>query len=344
MDAHTLVQAAMATITALLASLAVTGFMVGHARRRGMLDLPGQRRSHHAPTPRGGGLGLVAGVLAGGVLVMAGRVRPVGLLWVMLGTMLLVAAIGWIDDHRDLSIRPRIVVHGLAATAFCTGLVLAAGWSWWWLPPLVIAAMWSVNLHNFMDGTDGLLGLQLVFIGLLSAALCIVSGLPVLATANLVISAAATGFLVFNLPVAQIFMGDVGSGFAGLLVFMLGTLWCADDIRAVWPLLIMHAAFTTDASLTLLSRMLRGRRWYTAHREHMYQWLVRSGSTHGQIGCLYLTFNLLVLAPAAWLAFRDPVLAPWLCVAVYLICALLWAVVKNRCLARIRHGGARANA
>ena len=101
-------------------------------------------------------------------------------------------------------------------------------------------------------------------------------------------------------------MGDVGSGTAGLLVFMLGALWCADDVHAVWALLILLAAFAIDAGLTLASRMLRGRRWYTAHREHLYQWLVRRGHAHGQTACLYMIYNLLVLAPLAWLAMRWP--------------------------------------
>ena len=37
-----------------------------HALRHGLLDLPGERRSHQIPTPRGGGIGIaVAWAVAG---------------------------------------------------------------------------------------------------------------------------------------------------------------------------------------------------------------------------------------------------------------------------------------
>ena len=55
------------TIGWLLASLSITLLLVrgaiGYAHRRGMLDQPGQRRSHQLPTPRGGGIGMVVAML-----------------------------------------------------------------------------------------------------------------------------------------------------------------------------------------------------------------------------------------------------------------------------------------
>lgn len=344
LDTHTLGRAALVTITGMLTAIIVTGFMVGYAHRNGMLDHPGQRRSHHVPTPRGGGLGLVTGALAGVFLALHGMLRPAWMLGVMLVAGLLVAAVGWLDDRRGLPAWPRLLTHLAAAAAFSLVLARAAGWSPWIVAPLILAGAWSINLHNFMDGIDGILGMQLSFVGLLSAALCLLQGAPVLATANLALSASATGFLVFNLPPARIFMGDVGSGFSGLLVFMLGALWCADDAHAAWALLVMHAAFVGDAGLTLLWRMLRGRRWYTAHREHLYQRLVRSGLAHGQTVCLYLTYNLLVLAPLAWLALRKPAWAPWIGVTAYLVTALTWVLGRRLCLHRVRRGGRHASA
>lgn len=344
MDAYTLGRAALAMYTSMLLAAIVTAWMLGYARRRGMLDAPGQRRSHVVPTPRGGGLGLVVGSIAGIVLALHGQIRPPILLWVMLASGVLVALVGWIDDRSGLSPWPRLLAHLGAVLAFAALLVPSAHWSWWWLPPLLLAGAWSINLHNFMDGIDGILGLQLLFTGLLGALLCVLDGMPVLATAQLVASAAASGFLAFNFPPARIFMGDVGSGYAGLLVFMLAALWCANDPHALWPVLAMHAVFVTDASLTLLSRMLRGRRWYTAHREHLYQWMVRSGFSHGTTGCLYMSYNVILVAPAAWLAWRRPDLGPVVCAATYLLATLAWWLGRGYCLRRIARGGRDAPA
>ncbi|RAP57926.1 glycosyl transferase family 4 [Oleiagrimonas sp. MCCC 1A03011] len=343
MNLHLLVLATVSVLVSMLVAVLVTGFMVDYARRRGMLDHPGQRRSHTLPTPRGGGLGLILGALLG--------MAPV--LWFTLPSMLgaafllaalLVACVGWLDDHRNLPALPRLVVHLLAAALFCAYLVVSAGWSFWWLPPMVLVAAWSVNLHNFMDGSDGMLGMQLVFVGWFSAVLCAWQGLPHLAMLNLALSAAATGFLVYNLPPARIFMGDVGSGGAGLLVFMLAALWCREDIAALWTVLILHAVFMVDAGMTLAGRMLRGRRWYTAHCEHLYQWLVRSGFSHGRTGWLYLIYNLAIIAPLAWLSARDPRFAFWICVIAYAVTMLIWWLARRHCLQRVSRRGGHAHA
>lgn len=343
MDLHLLALATVSVLVAMLASMLATGFMVDYARRRGMLDHPGQRRSHTMPTPRGGGLGLTMGAALGMAPVLV-FTQPALLTVVFLAALFLVALIGWMDDHRDLPAWPRLAIHLVAALLFCVPLILMTGWLLWWLAPLVLAAAWSINLHNFMDGSDGMLGVQLVFVGLLSAGLCTLQGWPDLAMLNLGLSAAATGFLAFNLPPARIFMGDVGSGSAGLLVFMLAALWCREDIAALWPILIVHAVFMTDAGMTLAARMLRGKRWYTAHREHLYQWLVRSGFSHGRTGWLYLIYNLAIVAPLAWLAAREPSIGLWLCVAAYALTMIVWWSARRFCLRRVARRASRAPA
>ncbi len=339
MDTYAIERTAMAMAIALMVALLTTWAVLGYARRSGMLDLPGRRRSHDRPTPRGGGAGLVLGAMAGIGFALHDTLRPPSLLVAMLVAALLVAVMGWLDDRNGLPAWPRLIAHVVAAGGFCLLLVAAAGLSTLWLAVLIPLAVWSINLHNFMDGTDALLGLQLVFVGLAGGALCMAQGWVVLGAAHMALSAAATGFLVFNLPPARIFMGDVGSGFAGLLVFMLGMLWCVDDPHAAWVVLILNAAFATDATMTLLSRLLRGRRWYAPHREHLYQWLARAHFTHGQVAGMYLLYNLVVLAPMAWMAMREPSWAPAWCTGAYALSALAWLYGKARC-----GGGRRARA
>ena len=50
-------------LTSLLITLLLVRGAIGYAHRRGMLDQPGQRRSHRLPTPRGGGIGIVVAML-----------------------------------------------------------------------------------------------------------------------------------------------------------------------------------------------------------------------------------------------------------------------------------------
>jgi UDP-N-acetylmuramyl pentapeptide phosphotransferase/UDP-N-acetylglucosamine-1-phosphate transferase len=315
---------------------------IAYAHRRGMLDTPGRRRSHDVPTPRGGGVGIVAGALACGVPALLQG--PAGVApWLVAAwtaAALLVAAAGGWDDHRALPILPRLLVQLLAVTVFAVALIVQAALAWLWLPMLVLLAAGSINLHNFMDGIDGLLGAQTVFIGAAFALIAEAVGQPALAVACAGLAAAAAGFLLFNRPPARIFMGDVGSGCIGALVFMLAALLCVRVPSTLWPLLIVCSGFVVDAGLTLAWRMLRGRRWYTAHREHLYQYLVRRGWTHARTGRLYMLWNLLLTAPVAWMAMRRPTLAPLLCAALYALGAALWWQGRRACLRRPEAGHA----
>jgi UDP-N-acetylmuramyl pentapeptide phosphotransferase/UDP-N-acetylglucosamine-1-phosphate transferase len=324
----------------LLGSFLITVLLVrgaiGYARRRGMLDQPGQRRSHRMPTPRGGGIGIVVAMLAclPGVLYGSPAAWPAGVIAGLWVALILVALAGWWDDHHPLPVLPRLGAQVLAVGLFSCSL-LVTGLSWWWLPLLLVCGVWSINLHNFMDGIDGLLAQQAIFVGAGLALLAWAATQPALMLAAAALAAAALGFWCFNRPPARIFMGDVGSGSIGLLVFVFSAMLWRVEHALLWPALILSSSFVVDASLTLLTRMLRGRRWYTAHREHLYQWLARYGAgTHAKSGAAYLGWNLLVAAPSAWLAWSHLRLALPITITVYLGATAAWLALKRRCLRR----------
>jgi len=322
------------SLAALVIAVVVVRGAIAYARRRGMLDQPGQRRSHTLPTPRGGGIGIVLACLVAmpGVLWSFPGAWPPRVVLGIAGALALVAMIGWWDDHRPLRQWPRLAVQ-LLATAWFSGALLM-GERMAWMPLLVLAGGWSINLHNFMDGIDALLAQQGMFVAIGLACLAADAGQPALAGAGFVVAAACLGFWCFNRPPARIFMGDVGSGSVGLLLFILTAMLWRIQPRLLWPALILSSGFVSDASLTLLNRFLRGRRWYAPHREHLYQWLVRSGRTHARSAAFYLGWNLLVAAPAAVAARLHPAMALPVCAAVYTAAGATWIVTKRRCLRR----------
>ncbi len=89
---------AAVAITGLAVSIMVVWLVARYGARVGLLDVPNQRSSHSASIPRGGGVGVLAGVAAG-ILVfsVAGMppTRPLG--WLLLGAATM-AALGAIDD------------------------------------------------------------------------------------------------------------------------------------------------------------------------------------------------------------------------------------------------------
>ena len=322
-------------LTSLLITLLLVRGAIVYAHRRGMLDQPGQRRSHRLPTPRGGGIGIVVAMLIclPGALWSQPAAWPFSVIAGLLVALLLVALAGWWDDHRALPVLPRLGAQVLAVGVFSLALLMT-GLSWWWLPLLLIGGVWSINLHNFMDGIDGLLAQQAIFVSGGLALLAWGAAQPALALAAATLATAALGFWYYNRPLARIFMGDVGSGSVGLLIFAFSAMLWRQNHALLWPALILSSAFVVDASLTLLTRMWRGRRWYTAHREHLYQWLVRKGGTHARADAIYLGWNLLIAAPLAWLAWSHLRMALPITMVVYLGAAAAWLALKRRCLRR----------
>lgn len=315
--------------------------ILAYATQRGLLDHPGPRRSHTEPTPRGGGLGVVLGALPGLLwALLLWPFSPWSTLSVaaVLAATVLVLLVGWIDDHGHLPAWQRILVHMLAAALAAWAVLDGSGLALPWFIALgfalAAAIAWSINLHNFMDGIDGLLGLQAIFYFTALGVLAFVLERPMLGCAAWCVAAASVAFLTYNWPPARIFMGDAGSCALGLFVALLAAMLWRQAPNALWPALTLCSGFVVDATLTLLLRMLRGRRWYTAHREHLYQWLVRSGRSHAQTGRLYMLWNLLIVAPSAWLAVQWPQWGAPICVLVYALGASLWWFGRRACVQR----------
>jgi UDP-N-acetylmuramyl pentapeptide phosphotransferase/UDP-N-acetylglucosamine-1-phosphate transferase len=275
---------------AVVAALAATGaWLAGsHARRHGLLDLPGERRSHAEPTPRGGGIGIVvAWALACGMLGILGTVPGALALAALVGT-LLVGGAGYADDHRPLSPWWRLATH-IGAGAVLAAALGGSGAAPWLVVLAFAGVPVLVNVWNFMDGINGLAASQ--------AALCalgfaLLSGTPATGLPAMVLLAACLGFLPFNFPRARIFLGDVGSGVLGFaLAWLAGVLLLAKGEgagRDLLPLLfLLLSAFLVDASLTLLGRIVRREQWWSAHVWHAYQRMAARVGSHVPVTLAY---------------------------------------------------------
>jgi Fuc2NAc and GlcNAc transferase len=326
-------------LAAYLVAVLLTGASRRYALRRSLLDIPNDRSSHSVPTPRGGGLAIAVTLAAGmAVLGLLGLV-PAKLVWALLGGGTLVAGIGWWDDHRHVPPRRRAAVHVLAAlwAVYCLGGLagFTLGGSAWHLGFLgsllaVIAIVWLINLYNFMDGIDGLAGVEAVTTGLGAAALAWWHGAPGLAAAAALVALSSGGFLWWNWPPAKIFMGDVGSG---LLGYCFAVLALAGEKAGAVPgvvWLILLAVFVLDATFTLISRVLGGEQWYTAHRSHAYQRGVQMGFSHRRVTMTVAGINILILLPLAVVAMAYPVTQPWIVVVLLMAAWIVWKAVQHR--------------
>ncbi len=240
------------------------------------LARPNARSSHVAPTPQGGGIGVVTAALTcglGGVWLATGGVP--GALAVVAASTLALGILGGIDDVRPLPAGLRLAVQGLAVAAVVAwaspGRVLPDA-----VPLaaeraiLILAGLWWVNLVNFMDGIDWITVAEFVpsMFALTAFGLAgLLSGPGTLVAAALL--GGLLGFAPMNRPVARLFLGDVGSLPIGLL-----SGWLLLDLAASGALaaaLLLPLYYLADATLTLARRLARRERVWEAHRSHYYQ-------------------------------------------------------------------------
>ena len=297
-------------ISGFICSALLTYLMRLYALKYDVLDIPVARSSHEVPTPRGGGMAIVATML----LMMATLWLLDLIKWQYALAIILpgsiIAMIGFWDDHHPIGARPRIVVHFIAAILALwllpeiPGLPFSeiAVTSYLILFPLyVIVLVWLLNLYNFMDGIDGIAGAEAVSTLLAAAVILHFHIEPSWLNLLLCIAAPVGGFLVWNWAPAKIFMGDGGSGFVGFTLGVVALITAANTDLNVWSWFILLAVFIGDATWTLIKRFATGQRWSEPHRSHSYQILARRTS-HATVSTGIIVINLLWLAPLAALA------------------------------------------
>ncbi|AWH17383.1 lipopolysaccharide biosynthesis protein [Stenotrophomonas sp. ZAC14D2_NAIMI4_7] len=307
-----------------LLSAGLTWAARGYALRRQLLDQPGERRSHSVATPRGGGIAIVISLLvAAGAAMWAWPEAAGSVLIASLG-LVLVAGIGWWDDHRPLPAVRRLCVHVVAA-ALLAGLVKLHGGSWLLAALVLFFTTSLINIWNFMDGINGIASSQAVI-----AALGLAPLLPwPYSLAAIALGLACLGFLPFNFPKAKIFMGDVGSGALGYAVSVVLAI-ASLKTNIQWMLLLVPISpFLVDAGFTLLARMLSGQRWMEPHTQHVYQRAVQAGASHAQVTGMYFVLGLFSITVFNVCSSLQPRWEAVVAVAWFAALTLLWLLLRN---------------
>jgi UDP-N-acetylmuramyl pentapeptide phosphotransferase/UDP-N-acetylglucosamine-1-phosphate transferase len=318
---------AVAAAVSLLASVAVVGLVRAWAIRRQILDHPNERSSHARPTPRGGGLGITLVTLA--ALAFLHHSREMLILYAVLAA---ISITGWLDDVYSLSSALRLAIQ-LA----CAAVVI---WTFGAIPVVLgaaITAIWLAgvtNGYNFMDGIDGIAGLQAVTAGLGWLACSYVSGDAFARDAGAVVATAAFGFLVWNWAPAKIFMGDVGSTFLGFLLAAI-PLTSQRPLTAFAAAVLLLWPFLFDTAFTMARRALKGENILKAHRSHLYQRLVISGWSHARVTALYGALGVLG-AIAAVAVTRDLRALVPAAIAIAMAAVALWSLTVRREATQLR--------
>lgn len=287
---------------------------------KGLMDVPNERSSHIVPTPRGGGI-----VIALVCIFSYGAISfyyPETFSWGYLLGALIVIIVSWLDDVYSIWFGWRLLVHSAAAVI----LILDGGVEKFGLGGVVViffGIVWFVNAYNFMDGIDGLAGLQTVVAAASWMLLANMIEIPVVFYFSGVIAFASLGFLIHNWQPSKIFMGDVGSAFLGFTFAAIPVLAARMSAKTInlFPLvaILFLWFFLFDSLVTRIRRLLSGENVFSSHREHIYQVLVISGYSHGYVAFIYGTLAV-ILSISTLLSIK---LYGYLALTVFIIAIIL---------------------
>jgi len=302
-DSHHAVPALVIPVAAAALVCAGLILMLRPLLQRYALARPNARSSHVTPTPQGGGIAVLAATAVAAPLTsLFGAPQLGGVFPIVMAAAFCLAAVGAIDDLRPIPVIPR-----LALQLVVVSLVFAT------LPSqvrifetipislertlLVLGLLWFINLVNFMDGLDWMTVAEMLPVTVALAAFAWLGEAPsdILPVA-LAFAGALIGFAPFNRPVAQLFLGDVGSLPTGLLVG-----WCLIELASqhLAAAVLLPLYYLADATITLFRRMTAGEPFWDAHRSHFYQRATDNGLSVRQIVTIVFLLNLLLAALAA---------------------------------------------
>ena len=294
---------AFACLIALLVAWVVTRLMMVWA----IPDVPDAvRKLHRAPTPTSGGVGIMAGTVAGYYYLSSHYGFLISDVWACLGLALVGGALGFWDDRTAIGPKIKLTIMVVITAIFVVGALRLESLLIWpgvmlQLGPLVGGLgtmLWllvMVNVVNFMDGANGLsIGSSALGLAGLSG-LCWVksnfgmagpSGLEYVGPYIQISAAACCGFLYWNVKGGRIFAGDSGALFVGLSIGALG-VWAAS--MGVNPISVATCflPLLADSILTIVWRARQKANLLTPHADHVYQLAIRTGRSHLRVAASY---------------------------------------------------------
>ncbi len=280
-------------IAAFLVTALLTWGWIKIAHEKQIHDSPERRRLHQTNIPRAGGIG-IAFVMMLSSLVFLKLSRDIDSHWTLIVVaVILYSSLGFWDDLQPMSSKKKLFFHLLVGiivfllnmSVLELGLKLAIA--------ITLAYLLFVNIWNFMDGSNGMVGVQ--------SFMCAVGFLG-LSHSNsathyyaIVLAASCLGFLPFNFPTARVFLGDVGSHVLGAAVVSLALLAYGEGQWTIMEILCLFSALWIDAVLTFARRGLRGFNVTQSHRSHLYQYAIRSGKSHEELCVYYAIWTLSII-------------------------------------------------
>ncbi|MCF6198415.1 MAG: glycosyltransferase family 4 protein [Hyphomicrobiaceae bacterium] len=288
-------------------SFVVAGFLtcwlIDQLAKRMIVATTNERSMHKVPTPVGGGWAVLLVTLVGWMFFSWPLSNVTS--WIVPLGVLGLALMSWVDDRQlvDPLLRFGVQIAAIVLVLATLPGERAVFWDGWplWLDRFLtgLCWLWFVNLFNFMDGIDGIAGVEMLFVALGLVLVGLKIGTPFAELHILIVLAGASlGFLWWNWSPAHIFLGDVGAVPIG---FLLGWFLIELAMRGhLLAALLLPAYFVADATVILLKRLARGEKVWKAHKTHYYQRAAARLGSHEEITKRIVVANIGLAAAALW--------------------------------------------
>jgi len=291
-----------------------------YGNKFGLSDLPNERSSHRVPTPRGGGIGILAAFV---IVSLCVDISP--FFWV---PIFAVSLSGLYGDRVDVPPIKRLLVQFAAALMIVFGeWNFSQTWGLLFIPLWAIYIVGTANFYNFMDGINGIAGITgMVGFGLLGAyhTWYRVDGTALWYWS---LAASCAGFLPLNFPRARVFMGDVGSILLGF-IFAAGVVMASRSLQEFLCIVSFLFPFYADGLTTIYVRLRMRENLTIAHRRHMYQLLVNElGYPHWKIAVLYGVMQAVIGIIAMGFVSRG-----WAALVVFLFICSVFFLAAQACI------------
>jgi UDP-GlcNAc:undecaprenyl-phosphate/decaprenyl-phosphate GlcNAc-1-phosphate transferase len=318
--------AVLAFLVAMVLATALTPLAARIAWRVGAVAKPSERGLAERATPELGGLAILVGVLVAGLIFLPETIRlqptphaphSTGRVdtWTILAGAVLIAAVGAIDDIRELPPLAKLIGQIAAAVIVVEGGVVVTDVTIPFIGALqfpneggVLSVIWLVglmNVVNLSDGVDGLAAGLCTIDGVAFAIIAFSLGINAAAVLAALTAGAALGFLFHNFYPAKVFMGDCGANLLGYLLgvaAVIGSLKTGVVIALAVPLVILAVPFL-DTSFVVAKRLKYGRAPWSAGADHFHHRMARIGFSQRKTVAYLYGWTLLLAGMALALRF-----------------------------------------
>ncbi|HLF47403.1 MAG TPA: MraY family glycosyltransferase [Chitinophagaceae bacterium] len=309
-------------VTAFVLTLIFIPPVILMVKRFKLFDRPNARKVHTVPTPTFGGIAIFAGTVSSLVFWFQFNSHPSVIALFL--SMLVILAVGVMDDLQDLAARYKFIIEaGLATLLAISGIRITSFGGLFGIYELTIIAQYTItvitivgiiNAFNLIDGIDGLAGgmgfMSLVTLGIfLTLSKDLNFSLIAFALAGSLL-----GFLYFNFNPAKIFMGDTGSLLMGFITAVLCVQLMKINAIITVPVVPNIYIFTLgivmipvfDALRVFGIRLWNGRSPFSPDKTHIHHQITNKGFSHGFAarvicifhgGILFLVFLMRELKP-----------------------------------------------